>query len=341
LRFFPLTQLHWQWLSPVGVRVQHVARGGRLHEQVSASDRGKHERIERRVIVEDPFGLARVAFRLVEVRQVRVLPRVGGLRHLPPLVSLAAGTDLPHPMGLEDGDRVELQRYASGDPARFIHWKVFARTRRLMVRKPERAVAVARRCAAFYIAVPEDDATAAVARLALERGLLGADWAFGTDLDVGGTARVDAALAALVTSVSARELGGVGLRPFLAQVEKQGPASVVVFAPAQPGPWLDLVISAAQRRQVRAVIGVDGVLTAIRRRWWARWLTVPAQPAGAPAAVLEQVLAKLGRAGVSVVVLDRGTGRPLGSLQRRALGGAAMPAPVTGAQRSSSLEGAG
>ena len=84
-------------------------------------------------------------------------------------------------MGLEDGDRLELRRYTAGDPVRFMHWKVLSRTRKLMVRTPERALSVARRMAAFLIAGERDDASAAAARLALERRLLGSDWLFGTD----------------------------------------------------------------------------------------------------------------------------------------------------------------
>ena len=76
------------------------------------------------------------------------LPRLAGLSRMPALSSLASGDAAPHPMGLEDGDRLELRRYMPGDPARFIHWKVLSRTRRLMVRTPERALSLARRTAA-------------------------------------------------------------------------------------------------------------------------------------------------------------------------------------------------
>ena len=134
-------------------------------------ERGRFERIERRVTVSDPFGLSRVMLHFAEPRAVDVLPRLGGLRHLPSLSALASGDAMPHPMGLEDGDRIELRRYTAGDPARFIHWKVLSRTRKLMVRTPERALSVARRMAAFMIAGERDDASAAVARLALERQL--------------------------------------------------------------------------------------------------------------------------------------------------------------------------
>jgi uncharacterized protein (DUF58 family) len=319
LRFVPFVQLRWEWRSPADTAVDPRRGGPRAHEVVTVKDRGEHDFIERRIILEDPFGLTRIAFRRRQVRSLRVLPRLGGLGHLTSLTALAAGADLPHPMGLEDGDRLELTRYTPGDPARFIHWKVFARTRKLLVRKPERALAIARRCAAFYVAGEGDDASAAAARLALERKLLGSEWVFGTDRTIAGTSRIDEALAHLVESVAARDKQGVGLAPFLAQVESKGPASVIVFAPPRPGGWVNAVIRASGRRQLRTVIAVDGLAEAKPRPFWLRALAQDAPLEGAEAEALDAVLGMLGRAHVPVILLDRATGRPLGERARRAL----------------------
>ena len=89
---------------------------------------------------------------IVNLGPIEVLPHLGGIRRLPVLTSLTGGEEFPHPMGLEDGDRVELRRYVPGDSARFIHWKVFGRTRKLMVRVPERALSRARRTVAYLVA---------------------------------------------------------------------------------------------------------------------------------------------------------------------------------------------
>jgi uncharacterized protein (DUF58 family) len=328
LRFVPFVQLRWEWRRPADVVVDLRRAGARSHEFVVLKDRGQYETIERRIIVEDPFGLTRIAFRRRQARSVRVLPRLGGLGHLTSLTALAAGADLPHPMGLEDGDRLELSRYTPGDPARFIHWKVFARTRKLLVRRPERALAIARRCAAFCVAGHGDDASAAAARLALERKLLGNEWVFGTDLTIAGTSRVDEALAHLVESVSARDKQGIGLAPFLARVETKGPASVIVFAPPRPGKWIEAVIAATSRRQLRTVIAVDGLAEVKPRPFWLRVLASEAPIDGTEAEALDAVLGMLGRAHVPVILLDRATGRPLGERARRALMHVREPARV-------------
>lgn len=331
LLWVPLLQVRWEWLAPADAQVDRQHQRGAWLERVAFRERGEHAAIVRRVVVEDPFGLSRVAFRSVQARTVVVLPRIGALRQLPSLASLAAGSDLPHPMGMEDGDRLELQRYTPGDPARFIHWRVFARTRRLMVRRPERAVAVAKRCAAFLIAGPHDDASAAVARLSLERNLLGNDWVFGTDLAPSGVSRVDAALQQIIDSVQAREAAGRGLGAFVTQVDKQGPASLIVFAPPEPGAWVDTVSQLARRRQLRVVVGVDSVDVAVARPWWLRLLTLRPSTEGVNAQGVESLVHTLGRAGVPVSVLDRSTGRPLGAAQQRALRPLAVIPPSPGA----------
>ncbi|HKU40921.1 MAG TPA: DUF58 domain-containing protein [Polyangiales bacterium] len=325
LRFVPFVQVRWHWVIPREAQVEVRRAGARAQEIVTLADRGHHDYVERRLMVEDPFGLTRIAFRRRELRGARVLPRLGGLAHLSSLTALAAGSDLPHPMGLEDGDRLELQRYTPGDPARFIHWKVFARTRKLLVRRPERAVAVARRCAAFFVAGRDDDASAAAARLALERRLLGNEWVFGTDRTVAGTTRIDEAIEHLIESVHARGSQGQGLSAFLAQVENKGPASVLVFGPPRPGGWLSAVIRAASRRQLRTVIAVDGVADTSTRPLWARLIARAAPSTGTDAEALDEVLGTLARARIPVILLDRTTGRPLGERARRALTQAREP----------------
>lgn len=320
LRFVPFVQVRWECLSPDTEQCELRPVQGELVEHLALRDRGRHAEITRRVWVQDPFGLARMAFEGRDEREVVVLPHLGGLSQLPSLSAPAGGSEMPHPMGIEDGDRLELARYTPGDPARFIHWKAFARTRKLLVRRPERAIAIAQRCAAYYIAGPNDDPSAAVARLALERNLLGREWVFGTDLAAFGTSRVDEALSMLLESVAARGQAGVGLNGFLAQADKRGPASVIVFAPPEPSAWLTSVTRLAGRRQLRVVIAVDGVQDNPREPGWLRLFRSERAEGGARAAALEEVMQILGRARVPVTLLDRSSGALLGDIRRRALG---------------------
>jgi hypothetical protein len=319
--YLPLVQVRWEWVMPAGATLEFVPEGSTIGERVRLPERGRFTRIERRVVVSDPFGLCRIALRMRQDRGLDVLPRLEGLRLLPSLRALASGDAVPHPMGLEDGDRLELRRYMPGDPARFIHWKVFSRTRRLMVRTPERALSVARRTAAFLIAGERDDASAAIARLALEKRLLGTEFRFGTDLAPGGTDRVGEALAQLMESGSerARTIAGQGLAAFVQTAERGGPVSLIVFAPSRPGPWLETVAALARRRKVRVVIGTDGVYEPARVPLWKRWWSLPLPATGTDLAALEETARTLARAGAALSVLDRPSGRELGETERRAM----------------------
>ena len=314
LWFLPLVQIRWEWLAPAGADIELARRDGLLFERVRMAERGHHERIERRMVVSDAFGLSRVRFRLHTVEQIDVLPRLGALRVLPPLTALASGDALPHPLGLSEGDRLELRRYGPGDPARFIHWKVMARTGKLMVRVPERALSVTRRMAAYVIAGTDDDASCGAARLAIEQRALGLEWLLGTDAQVAGVSRVDEALEALVRSSELRgEQAGSGLAGFVERVEQGGPASYVLFVPPEQGAWTAHVARMARGRSVRIVIGVDGLASAVEAAWWKRALLVPGQRAGVDPARLEQLVAQLSALGASVSVLDRTSGRALGA----------------------------
>ncbi len=317
LGWLPLVRVRWSWEEPAGADIEiERNRAGTLGEVATVHDRGQIRRVSRRVVVEDALGIGRVAIRSPTAERYDVLPRLGGLGSPNALLSLAGGDDLPHPAGIDDGDRLELRRYLPGDPARFIHWKVLARTRRLMIRAPERALSSERRTAAFMVAGLADDASAAAARAALMGGILGDDWLFGSDLEVGTGPDLEEALAILMRSSEARDSGGAGLLSFVEQVEKQGPCSAMVFAPPGPGVWMQRVLELAGRRRVQVVIAVDPSLPAERPRLWQRLLLrdVRAEDgADGPSSVegLLEVAQALNSSGCTLTMLDRTTGRPL------------------------------
>jgi uncharacterized protein (DUF58 family) len=321
LLVLPLVQIDWTWEEPERAEVAIARKRFRLLEDVRLPQRGIVKGVRRRIVIQDAFGLARLAIRQRDPIELKVLPHAGRLGEAPLLVSFSGGDARPHPMGVEDGDRVELRRYAPGDPARFIHWKVFGRTRRLMVRMPERALSPARRTVAYQVAGASDDASAAAARVAIESGAFGPEFRFSADGAPSDTARTDEALEMIVRSASARDEGGKGLTSFLRKVEQSGPASLVLFVPPRPGPWLAHVVKEVKARAVRTrvVVATDGIDPAPPPTLWRRLLTLPAVREGTPAVELEQVIAAMTALRVEVVALDRRTGRRLGDRQRAAL----------------------
>ena len=319
LRWLPLVHVRWSWEAPASFKARAVLRGGRKHETVVPLERGEYDSIRRRIVVEGAFGLVRLALRMQEPRALEVLPGVGGMGRMPVLMSMAGGEDLPHPMGVAGGDRIEMRRYAPGDPARFIHWKAYSRTRKLMVRMPERALSRSNRTVAYLVAGPGDDASAGAARIAVVSKAFGQDWLFGAD-GAAPTTRIGEALYAIMRSAAHRDAGAQQLASFLRDAERSGPASVVIFCPPQPGPWLEPVARAIASRSGRAkvVIGVDGLKSMRARTWWQRMISRDAPDASSPLEPLEQVLRTLARHRVEILVVDRQSGRTLSERHRAA-----------------------
>ncbi|MFW2388276.1 MAG: DUF58 domain-containing protein [Polyangiales bacterium] len=314
LWWLPLVQLTWSWETPEADPGEPRRAAGRLAERVTIRQRGIFGSVTRKLVVQDAFGLARITFRQQQPGPIEVLPHLGGIRRLPVLTSLTGGEEQPHPMGLEDGDRVELRRYVPGDSARFIHWKVFGRTRKLMVRVPERALSRARRTVAYLVAGPHDEPAAAAARAAIEEEVLGTDWQFAADGSADATSDRSEALHKVMGSSTHNGPSGGGLVRFLAEVDQHGPAALVVFAPPTMGAWVDAmrVVSARRHGRVRVVIAVDAVHDAHAASRWRRFFLRPTTVSGVERGDLERVGRALGQLRCEVVVIDRVSGRVLG-----------------------------
>lgn len=320
LFFVPLVQVGWEWVEP-GARLEVRRRFLHLEEDAELLERGHYRGVKRRVVIGDALGLARIGLRHHDPVELDVLPHAGALRQMPLLVSMAGGDDIPHPMGLDDGDRVDLRRYVPGDPARFIHWKVFSRTRKLVVRVPERALTRARRTVTYLVAGRADEASAAAARVAVESGVFGQEWVFGADGTRGQAKDIAASLERIVASASAKEAGALALRSFVDEAERSGPASLLLFVPARPGPWIDRVVAVLRGRpgRARVVIGTDGVDTVPPRPWWRRLISAEPPRTGTPASELDDVVRALSATRCEVVVVDRSSGRKLGDAHRAAM----------------------
>lgn len=318
LLWIPFVRLRWRWIAPEAV-VSSEPKGLRRVESASLRRRGRIAIIERELVVEDAFGLSRVRWRHRQSATLVVHPHVGALRAMPTLLAMTGGEDFPHPMGVAEGDRIELRRYEPGDSARFVHWKVFSRTRRLMVRMPEKALTRSRRIIAYLVAGPDDEASAAAARVAIESGALGDEWTFGADGGGGEARDVADARARIVRSVDAE--GASGLASFIALAESRGPASLVVFVPPRPGPWLDRTLASLRGREarVRVVIATDGLRAESARPTWKRVFLDDVTDEGTPASDLEEVVRRFRALRCEVVLVDRARGRRLGDAHRRAL----------------------
>ena len=319
----PLFDVEWTWISPVGFRVEVVKRDGRRVERVETERRGRVDHIVRRLVIEDAFGLARVILHRPEWRPVTVVPWSGSLERAPVLRSLADGDALPHPRGAPVGDQVDMRQYVPGDPLKLAMWKVYARTRELMVRTPERAIAPSTQVAAYLPAATGDEPAAAAARVAVQSGLLGADWVLGADGSSIPADSVETATRYIVASRAHRDQPtgqAAGLAPFLERLGEGRNIKLVVFVPGRPGPWLERVLEVARRRpeHTSCVVVVDGIVDEPedRARRWSRWFKRPAKPRDEDEACVtseefHDVVQSLARARIQITALDRVRGQVL------------------------------
>jgi hypothetical protein len=315
LRWLPLVQVRWSWLSP---RAEvHVVRDGRfLIEQIRPAERDHFTEVVRRIEVVEVFGFARIAFRVRQDRPGRFAPWVGGLKQVQVAHGLAGGEDLSHPDGSPTGDFFDMRRYGAGDPIRFILWKVFAKTRDLMVRTPETAISPDRRTIAYLVAGDGDEPAAGAARVAVDTGALGSSWLLGADGCSEAASSADEALEVLTRSARAGTDESGSLGAFLSRV-KRGPSTrAVVFVPARPGPWIQRVAAAARTPghgpRLEFIVCTDGIGARARRSFVARAaLAAPAADALAPVQQEElvAVVEALSATGANVLVVDRPGGR--------------------------------
>ncbi len=320
--WLPFLEVTWTWEQPEDFDVEIVKVEGEILENIESHARAKARRILRRFLIEDSFGLARVVMRKAENRSVRVLPWTGGLERSAMLRSLAQGDELPHPSGAPVGDRVDMRRYVPGDPLRLALWKVYARTRQLMVRTPERAIAPSVRVVAYLVATEGDEPAAAAAKVAIQGGLLGDEWVFGADGEEGFTSDPEEALEMIVDSKSARGTprgDAAGLERFIQSASQMEPTRIVVFAPGMDGPWLQTAVEVLKGHPGRSscLLVTDGARMAQPPKRLERWLkfedpkaketsqyTTPDQ--------ITRVANTLRHAGVDTGAVERPTGRTLG-----------------------------
>lgn len=312
LSWLPLVRISLTWRSPRDVSVRLVPSRARLVEEIVAGRRGEAESLTRRWTVSDTFGLAQVSFDVSMAQPLKVLPDPGRLHPQELFQQMASGDVVSHPNGEPEGDFIEMRRYAPGDPLKRVLWKVFARTRKLLVRVPERAIAPRQKTLAYLVADRRDEPAAGTARAALEQGVFGPDFLFSADGESRGTREIGEAVEQIVRSASVEfQGGGQGLSEFMARGHAEGARACVVFAPARLGPWVERVAEQARAhpRQVHVVLAAERIYDGAPVPLWRRLLFVDVAPEERHGArELHKVWERLNHAGASVTVLDRRSG---------------------------------
>ena len=171
-------EVRWVWPEATA----RFERDGRCwRERIVPRSRCRVPHLHREFTQEDLLGLWRVRGSLIDPCPALVLPDPGRLTASDLAACLSSGDLVSHPWGPARGDLIDSRPYTRSDPARLILWKVYARTRELVVRAPEQARSPDQQPLVYLVAGPADDAAAAVVRVLIESGLLGEGARFAAD----------------------------------------------------------------------------------------------------------------------------------------------------------------
>lgn len=311
LPWLPLMTLEWKITAPDAMSTRnHVDPDlGLVDEEITPQQRCRSKEVTRLFTLRDVLGLARFSWRSTQPLSLQVLPQTGRIRALPVLRSMDAEDGIPSPVGLPEGDRMDIRRYAAGDSVRNIMWRVYARNRHLNVRLPEKSMFHAERTLAYLVTGPEDEAAAGVARFAVAHGALGSPWIFGAD----GSDETAATPAAALPLIAGSRIPGksinYGLDGFLANAGQY--SACVIFVPATPGPWTQMLKQTLARHPgpFSVVFATDGLHSDAPDPWWRRILITEsdAKP-GSNTSQLQALMLEFSKLGANIVMVDRQTG---------------------------------
>ena len=326
-RWIPFAVVDWQWVNDGGgetaARVELEREGSDLVEMASPARRCIVQRVVRRFAVRDLFGLTEISWRKRENVMLRVLPYRGMLSQMPPPAGMAEGDDLSDPYAEPKGDRVEMRQYAPGDPLRMVLWKVYARSGKMMVRTPERSVAERKRGCAYLVTGPKDDATAAAARVAIERGLLGDDWCFAADgVEREANEDRDAAFEIIARSGEAKPADRAArLASFLTRREGEGYQFCLLFIPPDESAWEAVAAQSAAALTMRVqVLTAAGEILPDRipargvSETMSRWLLKPHARDGVSLTEIRSRAGSVKGLANELIVVERNSGRSVSDM---------------------------
>ncbi|MCI5106249.1 MAG: DUF58 domain-containing protein [Pseudomonadales bacterium] len=274
LNYLPLIRLDWRVVYPDCMETRiRLNADQEMSEELLPRQRCLTEKVTRQFTVSDVLGFCRFSWRQNQIIQCLALPQTNTMKSMPLLRSMTSEDGIPNPAGAPEGDRMEIRRYAPGDSVRDIMWKAYARSGQLNVRLAEKSVFHSQRTIAYLVAGPGDEAAAAVARIALERGALGEDWAFGADGSEQACENLPDALLAIARSRAIDSEPAYGLDRFL-QRHAGGGVHCIVFCSAREGPWRRQLQNTFQAfpGQFSLVMATDGFEEAIQTPLWKRIL---------------------------------------------------------------------
>lgn len=235
--------------------------------------RGRFENLHRKITVKDIFGLTSITFVMTQKVALEILPAMSKFEMLA-FQTQATGDGYSHPEGDPKGELVEMRRYQAGDPLKLILWKVFARSRKLVVRAPEPAIVEQNDMFIYFISGQQDEASASIARSFLSFfGVDNSDLCFAAD----GSKRIATdkkdGINDIIDSVQHQSRGGEDLMTIAPLVAPHMMAHCFLLVPQKVAAWLDYVKKFIAQYGIQPVfiVSVDSKLNQSQAKKPSRW----------------------------------------------------------------------
>lgn len=229
--------------------------------------------LRRRVVVKDVLGISALDWEHEELISLTVNPPPLPVQDQNILRARFRGDDLSDPSGEPEGDRVDMRRYAPGDPPRLILWKIYARTGKLMVRVPESSITSVPRTCAYFVSGDGDEALASLARTIVEENFLGQGWLFGADGSATSVDHKEQALRLIARSGNPGVESGPGLPQFLKRAYDEGFGSCILLVPPAEGEWEESVAASISQSPIEiTLLTVGSVSQREKQPKWHRWV---------------------------------------------------------------------
>ncbi len=211
-------------------------------EYLIATERGRINKLHRKVTVKDIFGLTAISFVLTQDVSLVLEPAKSNYEMLA-FQTKTSGDGYSHPEGDPRGELVEMRRYQAGDPLRLVLWKVFARSRKLVVRAPEPAIVEEKDMFVYFVSGQNDEASASMARSFLNGiGLeMSKELSFAADGAKRLVSNEQEGLNDVIDSVTHRSRGGEDLLSVARLVAPGAMAHCFLLVPQKLGNWLEQV----------------------------------------------------------------------------------------------------
>ncbi|MBQ9242027.1 MAG: DUF58 domain-containing protein [Proteobacteria bacterium] len=221
---------------------RNARKGVWAGETLHPTGRGRFSQLSRKVTVRDIFGMTEISFTLSQPVSLVIQPAKGQFE-LISLQTRASGDGYSHPEGDPRGELVEMRRYQAGDPLRLVLWKVFARSRKLVVRAPEPAIVEEQDVFVYFISGDQDENSATLARSFLSS--LGREESKDMYFAADGARRLVSdeheGMSDLIDSAAHRSEGGQGLNEIAPLVKPSAMAHCFILVPNKPGPWVEQI----------------------------------------------------------------------------------------------------